>query len=237
MKEVQNERVAGATRSPYQLVFWDWNGTLLDDLQYAIDVRNRVFPCFGLPAIHSIEEYHRQFTFPVRVYYERAGVTDENFVKVAHAWMDEYLRGVDGIPLHGDARHALEAFQNAGMQQVVLSASDRDILTRQIAQYGIEGYFQQVLGLSHIYATSKKAIGETYLAACGQRREGCVLIGDSLHDAEVARELHTQCILVTRGHQSAETLMAAGVPVCGTLLEAAERVLAGPGGENPQKRA
>lgn len=233
MKNFENGRVAGAARPPYKLVFWDWNGTLLDDLAYAMNVRNRVFPRFGLPAMDSLSEYHRQFTFPVRVYYERAGVTDENFVAVANAWMDEYLRGMEEIPLHTDALHALKAFQNAGLGQVVLSASDRDILTRQIAQYGIEGYFQQILGLSHIYATSKQAIGESYLAQCGLGPGECVLIGDTLHDAEVAREMGIDCILVAKGHQSAETLAETGVPVCGSLLEAAERVLGGPGGGNP----
>ena len=46
-----------------RLVLWDWNGTLLDDLAYAIGVRNRTFPAFGLPRIESVAEYHRQFTF------------------------------------------------------------------------------------------------------------------------------------------------------------------------------
>ena len=37
--------------SPIRQVLWDWNGTLLDDLAYAIGVRNRTFPAFGLPRI------------------------------------------------------------------------------------------------------------------------------------------------------------------------------------------
>ena len=89
--------------TPIRQVLWDWNGTLLDDLWYAIGVRNRVFPTFGLPTIDSLEAYYRQFTFPVRLYYERAGVTDANFVQVANAWMDEYVRGCKEIPLHEDA--------------------------------------------------------------------------------------------------------------------------------------
>ena len=58
-----------------QQVLWDWNGTLLDDLEYSIQVRNNIFPAFHLPTLSGVEEYHRQFTFPVRLYYQRAGVT------------------------------------------------------------------------------------------------------------------------------------------------------------------
>ena len=113
---------------PVRLVLWDWNGTLLDDLTYAIGVRNRTFPAFGLPRIESVSEYRRQFTFPVRRYYERAGVTEETFEAVAHAWMAEYVRGFDSVPLHGDAVEALSRFAAAGVRQAVLSATRRDML-------------------------------------------------------------------------------------------------------------
>lgn len=207
--------------SPIRQVLWDWNGTLLDDLTYAIGVRNRTFPAFGLPRIGSVAEYHRQFTFPVRRYYERAGVTDETFVAVAHAWMAEYVRGFDTVPLHGDAVETLARFAAAGVRQAVLSATRRDMLESQIARFPIRAYFTDVLGLSDIYARSKEAVGLDYLARCGVPAASTLMIGDTLHDAEVARAMGTGCVLVARGHQSRETLLTAGVPVMDTLLEAA----------------
>ena len=207
--------------SPIRQVLWDWNGTLLDDLTYAIGVRNRTFPAFGLPRIGSVAEYRRQFTFPVRRYYERAGVTDETFVAVAHAWMAEYVRGFDTVPLHGDAVETLARFAAAGVRQAVLSATRRDMLESQIARFPIRAYFTDVLGLSDIYARSKEAVGLDYLARCGVPAASTLMIGDTLHDAEVARAMGTGCVLVARGHQSRETLLTAGVPVMDTLLEAA----------------
>ncbi len=207
--------------SPIRQVLWDWNGTLLDDLTYAIGVRNRTFPAFGLPRIGSVAEYHRQFTFPVRRYYERAGVTDETFVAVAHAWMAEYVRGFGTVPLHGDAVETLARFAAAGVRQAVLSATRRDMLESQIARFPIRAYFTDVLGLSDIYARSKEAVGLDYLARCGVPAASTLMIGDTLHDAEVARAMGTGCVLVARGHQSRETLLTAGVPVMDTLLEAA----------------
>ena len=207
--------------SPIRQVLWDWNGTLLDDLTYAIGVRNRTFPAFGLPRIGSVAEYHRQFTFPVRRYYERAGVTDETFVAVTHAWMAEYVRGFDTVPLHGDAVETLARFAAAGVRQAVLSATRRDMLESQIARFPIRAYFTDVLGLSDIYARSKEAVGLDYLARCGVPAASTLMIGDTLHDAEVARAMGTGCVLVARGHQSRETLLTAGVPVMDTLVEAA----------------
>lgn len=209
-----------------QQILWDWNGTLLDDLRYAIGVRNRSFPAFGLPTIDSVEEYHRQFTFPVRTYYERAGVTDDTFDAVAHAWMAEYVRGFATVPLHPDALETLNRFSQAGLRQVVLSATRRDMLIEQLRPFGLLPYFAEVLGLSDIYAGSKEAIGLAYLRGCGIPADATVLIGDTLHDAEVAQAMGARCVLVCRGHQSREVLLASGFPVVGSLREAAGVILA-----------
>ena len=206
-------------------ILWDWNGTLLDDLQYGMDVRNRIFPAFSLPTIETIEEYHAQFTFPIRTYYERAGVTDDIFVAVAHAWMDEYVRGFPTVPLHADARDTLRQFEKAGLRQVVLSASKRDLLKEQIAQFDIQHFFSEILGLGNIYAGSKEEIGRQYLQSCGFSPAETLMIGDTLHDADVAAAMGAKCVLVSRGHQSRETLLTAGVPVVDTLAAAAELAL------------
>jgi phosphoglycolate phosphatase len=208
-----------------ELILWDWNGTLLDDADYAIGVRNRVFPHFGLPTIADRDAYYEQFTFPVKEYYLRAGVTDELFDAVAHAWMAEYLLGCDGVPLFADALAALDAFTQAGCRQAVLSASKQDTLTMQLRTAGILDRFSDVLGLSHIFATEKTGIGLAYLQQTGVNPRRCVMLGDTTHDAEVAQALGCRCVLISRGHQSRATLLSVGVPVCGTLTEATELLL------------
>lgn len=207
-------------------IIWDWNGTLLDDLMYGIRVRNRTFPAFGLPTIDRLDDYYAQFTFPIREYYGRAGVTDENFVQVAHAWADEYERSFAEVELHADARETLERFRQAGLKQIVLSATKRDMLLRQISQFGIQHYFDEILGLGDIYAGSKEEIGRQYLRSCGIPPCETLMLGDTLHDADVARAIGAHCILIPRGHQNRQTLSAAGYPLANTLTEAAIMALA-----------
>ena len=50
------------------------------------------------------------------------------------------------------------------------------------------------------------------------------MIGDTLHDADVARAMGCRCILVCGGHQLPETLKTAGVPVADTLRDAAKLI-------------
>jgi len=207
------------------VILWDWNGTLLDDVQFAIQVRNAVFPRFGLPAIDTLETYHEQFTFPVSVYYERAGVTKENFEAVANAWMDAYVAGCHAVPLFADAVDALDVFAQSGFSQVVLSASKLDTLRRQLETADILDRFDDVLGLDHIYATDKTDIARDWLSRNGINSENCVLLGDTVHDALVANALQIGCVLIARGHMSRKRLTETGYPVCDDLRQATRLVI------------
>ena len=53
----------------------------------------------------------------------------------------------------------------------------------------------------------------------------CAMIGDTLHDADVARALGSRCILVCEGHQLKSTLETAGCEVAKDLTEARDKIL------------
>lgn len=203
----------------------DWNGTLLDDLEYSSWCSNNIFRPFICRFWTAWRNITGSSPFPCGFTMSGRGVTDDIFDDVAHAWMAEYERCMDTIPLHEDASETVERFHQAGLRQTVLSASEQTMLRRQLALYGLNNRFDAILGRGDIYAGSKEAIGREYLQNCGIPAEATVMIGDSLHDAEVAQALGTRCVLVARGHQSRETLLEAGVPVMKSLREAADWVL------------
>ena len=211
---------------PWTYVLWDWNGTLLDDVQTAVDVNNEIFPRFGFSPPGGVDVYHRLFRFPVREYYRDLGVTDDLFPAVANAWAEGYREKSVGCPLQKHALEALEAFSQAGFLQAILSASKQEYLHEQIARYPIGGYFQAALGLTHIYATSKVDIARVFLKNHGVDPRQAVFLGDTLHDAEVAQAIGCDCLLIARGHQPIKTLLQAGVPVFEDLEKAKEYVLA-----------
>ena len=83
----------------------------------------------------------------------------------------------------------------------------------------LSGFFDELLGQSDIYARGKKETGLSYLKESGIDPASAVLVGDTLHDLEVAQAMGTRCVLCAAGHQSRARLEAAGVPVIGTLAE------------------
>ena len=206
-------------------VFWDWNGTLLDDVWTGTAAMNALLTKYHLPLLRDMAHYREVFCFPVSAYYEKLGVGGDLFPVTSHEWMDEYYAREEKCTLREGATEALEAFRAAGWRQVVLSASKLDNLLRQIDRYGILSYFDAVLGLDHIYATSKVDIGREWLRVQKIDPSACVMIGDTLHDAEVAQALNCRCILADGGHQSRDVLLRAGCEVADGVLDAALRAL------------
>ena len=105
-------------------------------------------------------------------------------------------------------------FHQAGFRQVIISASQQDQLRVQVQQYPqLNGMFDQVLGLSDVYAVSKVQLAKDYLAQSCIDPSRALFIGDTTHDAEVAAAIGCPCRLMSGGHQVDEVLSTAGVPV------------------------
>ena len=210
-----------------ELILWDWNGTLLDDVELCENALNRLLQRYGYPQRYDHEQYRAIFGFPVEDYYVRAGFdfTRHSFAELAESYMEDYIPASAACPLMAGAVDALEAFKNAGLRQVILSASPVTTLTRQVEERGVTPYFDRLLGLGDIYAKSKVEVGLAYLQEAGFDPAKAVMIGDSVHDFEVAQALGAGCVLQSSGHQPPETLRRTGAPVVAGLREAAELIL------------
>lgn len=206
-------------------VFWDWNGTLVADVPLVVRVNNEVLRRHGLRQTDAAE-YRRLFRFPVKEYYADMGVPEAQFCEIAQEWSQAYHAQFPGTPLTPCALETAVRLKNAGLRQVILSASRETLLREQLAQYpALAECFDQVLGLGDIYAVSKVERGVQYLAQAGLRGAEAVFLGDTLHDAETARAMGCACLLISGGHQTDETLERAGVPVMPSLREAGEWIL------------
>ena len=56
-----------------ELILWDWNGTLLDDVELCVDALNRLLEKHAYPQRYDRDQYRAIFGFPIEEYYVRAG--------------------------------------------------------------------------------------------------------------------------------------------------------------------
>ena len=203
----------------YSHIIWDWNGTLLDDRDLCNRTVNRLLQSRGLAPL-SREKYYEVFGFPIENYYAAAGFdfAKDPYPVLAREFMDMYIPESDGCGLTPGARCALDYFRAAGKTQIVLSASDTETLGRQMENLGIADRFAAVLGQDNIYARGKSEIAADWMRGGGLDPRELLLIGDTLHDAEIAGVLGCDCVLISRGHHDAKRLSAAGCPVYSSLF-------------------
>ena len=144
-------------------VFWDWNGTLVADVPLVVRVNNQVFANHGF-RLTDEEEYRRLFCFPVKDYYEKMGVSEADYYRIAGEWSQAYHQQFPGTPLSPHAAETVRRLHDAGLRMVILSASKETLLLEQLAQYPeLDGCFDRVMGLTDIYAVSKVQRGVDFL--------------------------------------------------------------------------
>ena len=56
----------------YKHIIWDWNGTLLNDLELCVRMLNQSLSKRNIPNI-TIQEYKEKFLFPIKTFYESVG--------------------------------------------------------------------------------------------------------------------------------------------------------------------
>lgn len=182
-------------------IFWDFNGTVLDDVELCYAILCEMLEEEKRPSI-TFDAYLHIFTFPIKDYYEKLyDFNQTSYPELAHRFIKKYQPRSLKLDLHEGIVETINKLSRMGYQHVLLSASEYYNLMEQLKHYQIDHLFKAVLGTRDVYATSKVIIAKQYMEQEKINPEDVLMIGDTLHDAEVAQALNCRIILYTKGHQ------------------------------------
>lgn len=212
-----------------KLVIWDWNGTILDDLDICMSSINTMFARRGMPLFEAKEQYYKHFQFPIINYYRSVGFdfAKERYADLAKEYIQMYYEKLPDCPLAAGVTQTLERFKRAGLRQLILSAAERSSIKENLDLKNITDYFDPILGLDDFYAKGKEDIALDWIKRTGADMRQAVMLGDTEHDAKVADILGCDCILIRGGHNGEEKLKASGKRVVDNAIEAADIILNG----------
>ena len=207
----------------YKHIIWDWNGTLIDDAWLCVEILNNILEKRGLNAI-TIDDYREHFTFPVRDYYIKLGFdfSVEPFEVCGMEFIHDFKNRKFEASLYIQMKLILDKLTKIGVSHSVLSAQNQTLLTETVAHYQLQDKFEGVNGLDNHYAHSKVNIGKSWIETLSYDHNEVIMIGDTVHDYEVAQAMGTDCILISSGHNSRERLENTGVLVLDSPLEITE---------------
>ena len=204
----------------YKHIIWDWNGTLLDDRHFCIEIMNQVLEKRGMKLMTE-SWFLDNFCFPVKDYYIKLGFdfNKESFEISGSEFINGYMNRVHEIPLHSDAVDMLRTAKGLGVTQSLLSASSQVMLDDSLKFHEINSFFIKILGQDNHYAYGKEQTGKEWVEQLKFESNEIILIGDTLHDKEVADIIGADCALVGTGHVSSKRLKETGAPVFKNLIE------------------
>lgn len=161
----------------------------------------------GMPGIDA-DRYRDIFDFPVESYYRTLGFdfAVESFEDLAHEYCDAYDQRVLECSLQCGVSQLLRAISAANIQQSILSACEHNALLAVVEHHRLAPYFSDVVGQSNNYATGKIEEGQALVERSAINSSNTLLVGDTLHDFEVAESLGVACVLVADGHHSRHRL-------------------------------
>ena len=146
----------GNPMSQYHYIIWDWNGTLIDDTRTCYDILCTILEKYGKPST-TYDTYLRDFRFPLIEYYEGLGFdfSVESYDDIANDYIALYRKRQYTCQLHTGTEQTLSEISQRGHQQFILSAFNQAMLEQAIAFFGLQDYFNSVVGQQDLYANSK----------------------------------------------------------------------------------
>lgn len=204
----------------YKAIIWDFNGTLIDDINAALASVNDMLIRRNLDTI-NFEQYASFVDTPIIKFYEH--IFDDLYSMDFNAIAEEFNLGYEKyLPekaVMENAEEVLSYFNCRGKLQTVISATHIDKVNRRLAEFGLTGYFDKILAHDNLIAEDKTHLAVKYFAEKGIDPDEAVVIGDCVADWQMSKTLGCDCILTTQGHQSRKEFATTDAIVIDSLSE------------------
>ncbi len=209
----------------YSHVFWDWNGTLLDDAFSSYSAVLDMLETRNLPSI-TFDQYRDYIDIPIIKFYEKVmDVSKENINDLSVEFNRLYDKHLGTSPLSNGALETLKRLSEMGVKQYIFSSNRNSLIKPYLEKFGISGYFTAVLGSDDCHVGSKVERTLNYVIKNNISPEKTLFVGDMVHDSEVAEAVGANCVLLSVGHQSERALHASGRMIVSSFSALAEYIL------------
>lgn len=204
----------------YKVIIWDFNGTLIDDIDAALASVNDMLIRRKLPTI-NLEQYASFIDTPIIKFYEHIfdDLYSMDFNVIADEFNSGYEKHLRSHAVMPCAEDVLGYFNSLGKLQTVISATHIDKVNTRLSEFGLDGYFDKILAHDNLIAEDKTHLAVKYFHEKGIKPQEAVVIGDCVADFKMADALGCDCILTTQGHQSRKEFAVTTAYVIDSLEE------------------
>ncbi|MDR3450934.1 MAG: HAD family hydrolase [Alphaproteobacteria bacterium] len=196
-----------------KFVVWDWNGTLLDDTELVRTCVNKALKDVGHPEM-DMERFRALQIRPLRDFYKAAGLNEDEVLRAleieGRIFDQEYEPLADHAPLREGAVDLLRRLSGHKVDNVIVSNHLTHQIARLLEKHNIRGFFGDIIAYAaHKRGHRTETKGDklrVFIAERGLNTANAVIIGDTLEEIEIARELGMASIAITGGIHAEERL-------------------------------
>ncbi len=210
----------------FDLVVFDWDGTLLDSPAAIVHCIQSA--CRDLGIDPPADQVARQVI--------GLGLADAlgtalpalercDYPRLAERYRHHYMACDHGLQLFDGARAMLDGLQGRGHRLAVATGKTRLGLDRAMEYAALAAHFEVTRCADECGSKPNPAMLLELMAATGVTAERTLMIGDTSHDLQMARNADVSSVGVTFGAHQRDTLMALQPLVCVDSIEALDEWL------------
>lgn len=184
----------------YELVVFDWDGTLLDSAGAIVNAIQASSRDLGLPEPSDARARHvigLGLTDALR--HAVPELKPERYHEMVERYRFHYLSADNQLMLFAGVREMLDRLQAAGHILTVATGKSRLGLERAFDHSGLHALFQASRCADECHSKPHPQMLEELMAEFGIAAESTVMIGDTSHDLQMADNAGVDSLAVTYG--------------------------------------
>lgn len=191
-------------------VFFDLDGTLTDSGEGIINCAQLALRHFGINADNR-EPLRRFIGPPLRESFPKFGVPEERVEEAVTVFRSRYLTvgKFENTPYTG-IRYVLETLKAAGADLYVATSKPEETAVEILNKFDLARYFTRICGATMDGTRDSKESVLAYLLALLGEGHAPVMVGDTIFDAEGARQFGIPFVGVDWGYGVTEEMYDAG---------------------------
>lgn len=195
----------------YQLLVFDWDGTLVDSIGRIVEAMQRAADDCGLPVLSDAQVrgiIGLGLPEAVRVLYPEL-YDSAMIARLCEGYGGHYLQlEHEPSPLFAGVEESLESFRQQGYRLAVATGKTRRGLQRVLEGRGWLEYFDITRCADETASKPHPRMLHEILDHCQLPASQALMVGDSVFDLQMARNAGMDSVAVGFGAQSLESLLA-----------------------------
>lgn len=198
-----------------KLVTFDWNGTIFPDTRAVLECVNIVFKQLNLKSV-SLKSFRDHFDVPITRTYLGLGAPKEllknkssEIVKIFHA---SYEVRAAKIRTRAYAKELLKWLSKKHIKSIIFSNHINEPIRKQLKRLKINHYFSDILANSELDSSikgrNKQDKLKIYMHDNKLSKKDVLIVGDTLEEIEIGKELGIKTVAITHGFCSIKRLKA-----------------------------